>query len=157
MVLSRIEIHSVITALIVIVVAAVPFSLSIFPSRSLQSVELSEFVTIDIGEAEDLRVQRRQVTVADWAYCVNDGACSEIRHLPEKAAPITGVNWFDVQSYLSWKSKRDGRRYRLPTHMEWVLTAAEFAPSPKDRYFTAPELAWAKYDITTKEIGRAHV
>jgi formylglycine-generating enzyme required for sulfatase activity len=33
--------------------------------------------------------------------------------------PVVLINWHDTQEFCSWLSKREGRRYRLPTEAEW--------------------------------------
>lgn len=108
------------------------------------------FVAIDIGEPQDLLIQSDQISVAEWNECADAGECPVITPTHKGTHVMSGVNWYDVQSYLSWRSKRDKRIYRLPTHQEWVLAAAELAPIPKETYFKAPELAWADYDLTAK-------
>jgi serine/threonine protein kinase len=34
--------------------------------------------------------------------------------------PIGYVSWDDIDAFLKWLSEREGRKYRLPTHAEWV-------------------------------------
>jgi formylglycine-generating enzyme required for sulfatase activity len=33
--------------------------------------------------------------------------------------PIVGISWEDAVAYTDWLSKRDGKKYRLPTEFEW--------------------------------------
>ncbi|MBH24027.1 MAG: hypothetical protein CMH57_06180 [Myxococcales bacterium] len=37
--------------------------------------------------------------------------------------PVFGVSFFDAQAYIAWRSERDGRRYRLPSEIEWEKAA----------------------------------
>ena len=37
--------------------------------------------------------------------------------------PVTCVNFSDVNSYIQWKSDKDGGSYRLPTEAEWEYAA----------------------------------
>lgn len=37
--------------------------------------------------------------------------------------PVFGINWNDAKAFARWRSKRDGRRYRLPTDREWEKAA----------------------------------
>jgi serine/threonine protein kinase len=34
--------------------------------------------------------------------------------------PIGYVTWGDIDEFLAWLSEKEGRKYRLPTHAEWV-------------------------------------
>ncbi len=35
------------------------------------------------------------------------------------SSPVRGVSLSDAQAYIAWRSAQDGRRYRLPTDLEW--------------------------------------
>jgi tRNA A-37 threonylcarbamoyl transferase component Bud32 len=37
--------------------------------------------------------------------------------------PVAGVTWWEARAYARWLSKRDGRRWRLPTEREWQAAA----------------------------------
>ncbi len=37
--------------------------------------------------------------------------------------PVVGVSWNDAVAYCEWRGRRDGRRYRLPTEVEWEKSA----------------------------------
>ena len=37
--------------------------------------------------------------------------------------PVRNVNQADVKAFAEWRSKRDGRKYRLPTEQEWEYVA----------------------------------
>ncbi len=103
----------------------------------------TDFIQIDIGSESNLLVARRAVTVGEWLECVADGTCQPRPGQVVPDATLTHVNWLDAQSYIAWRSAKDGVAYRLPTHAEWVLLAAEHAPIPLEKLFDAPELAWA--------------
>ncbi|WP_428262523.1 protein kinase domain-containing protein [Haliangium sp.] len=38
-------------------------------------------------------------------------------------APVCGVSWHDAVAYCEWRSRRDGKSYRLPTATEWEKAA----------------------------------
>jgi formylglycine-generating enzyme required for sulfatase activity len=92
-----------------------------------------------------LQVSPHEVTVASWRQCYADGGCS---HLPISSAvsdqlPVTGVNWLDVNEYLTWANTRDGGGLRLPTLDEWRVIARSLAHEKPAPRFTDPRLAWA--------------
>ncbi len=54
--------------------------------------------------------------------------------------PVCGVNYDDAVAFCAWLSKKEGKRYRLPTDHEWSCAAgigdrerAEDSPRSKDR------------------------
>ncbi len=64
-----------------------------------------------------------ELTIAEWTACVNEGACARItdwtRENPNPLIPASGISFEDAESYVRWLSARSGRRYRLPTEVEW--------------------------------------
>ena len=92
-----------------------------------------------------VQVSRHEVTVASWRQCYAEGGCS---HLPASTStsdqwPVTGVNWFDVNEYLSWANAHEGRSLRLPTLEEWRMIARTLAHEKPAPRFNDPRLAWA--------------
>lgn len=76
----------------------------------------------------DLNVMKRQVTVAEYARCVDEGACPRVA--VDKGSldvPVTGVNWHDASAYAAWMTRKTGVVHRLPTDEEWTFAAAEKA------------------------------
>jgi formylglycine-generating enzyme required for sulfatase activity len=50
--------------------------------------------------------------------------------------PVCGVNWNDAQAFCDWLSKKEGRKYRLPTDVEWSAAVGltnEPGATPKAR------------------------
>ncbi len=92
--------------------------------------------SIDVGFERPLRVMRRQVSEADYAACVADGACAEVDRPdgpPRGDVPVVGVSWRDATAYAAWLSARTGHRYRLPSDAEWARFAAEaFVGEPRE-------------------------
>ena len=76
----------------------------------------------------DLTIMKRQVTVAEYADCINDGACPKVP-LPTgpNNVPVVGVSWHDASAYAAWISSKTGVKHRLPTDEEWIYAAAEKA------------------------------
>ena len=86
-----------------------------------------------------------EVTIASWRQCYQEKACA---HVPpalalRKSAPVTGVNWFDVQDYIAWAKSRSGLKLRLPTLAEWRELDRSLAKPKPEPLFKDPRLAWA--------------
>jgi formylglycine-generating enzyme required for sulfatase activity len=77
--------------------------------------------------AKPLAIMRRQVTAAEYAECVREGACqpSAQDHVSDAERPVVKVSWRDASAYAAWLSRKTGRTYRLPTDEEWVFAAAD--------------------------------
>lgn len=76
--------------------------------------------------AAKVRIMKAEVTAADYARCIDAGACPRIAIDDARAdVPMVGVSWHDAQAYAAWLSKTTGLSYRLPTDQEWVFAAAE--------------------------------
>jgi formylglycine-generating enzyme required for sulfatase activity len=76
----------------------------------------------------DLIIMKRQVTVAEYARCVDEGACPRIAvPTDSQDVPVVGVSWHDASAYAAWMSRKTGVTHRLPTDEEWTFAAAEKA------------------------------
>lgn len=75
----------------------------------------------------DFQVMARQVSQAEYAACVSDGACKRLdkgqRESTDPDLPAVGISWRDATAYAAWLSARIGKHYRLPTYAEWVYAA----------------------------------
>jgi len=69
-------------------------------------------------------IMKFQVTRAQYAACVADGACAEVPGIGGDL-PRTQVNWQDASAFARWYSRRTGETWRLPTEAEWQRAAAE--------------------------------
>lgn len=74
----------------------------------------------------------RETTFDEWAACVADGVCAP---RPDNGwgrgkRPVINVSWSDADAYAQWLSVKTGRRYRLPTELEWEYAARAGSSSP---------------------------
>ncbi|RTZ45660.1 hypothetical protein EKL30_06485 [Candidimonas sp. SYP-B2681] len=75
----------------------------------------------------DFQIMKRQVSQAEYAECVNEGACKQLdkphRAMVAPDLPAVGISWRDARAYAVWISARTRHHYRLPTYAEWVYAA----------------------------------
>ena len=93
-----------------------------------------------------LLVMTREVTRREWKACADAGACEDLTGaIPasEPDMPMTGVNLFDVETYIAWRNAQGGYTYRLPSAEEWKALAADLPQKPYRKLFNDPRLAWA--------------
>lgn len=102
-----------------------------------------------VSIARPLTIMKYQVTHADYARCVEDGACQ--RAEPEFPAtggadiPATGISFQDAQAYAVWLSRETGESWRLPTDEEYAFAAGSRFPddtlgatgNPADRWLAS--------------------
>jgi formylglycine-generating enzyme required for sulfatase activity len=84
---------------------------------------------LHIDYPDRLEIMTYQVSAADYAICVADGACekAEPRRRGTGNVPATGVSFRDASDYAEWLSRRTGQRWRLPTVEEWAFAAGSKA------------------------------
>lgn len=80
---------------------------------------------VRVAAPPPLDIMKFQVSAADYAACVADGACSkaEPRRKGKGDVPVTGVSYDDATAYAAWLSRRTGAVWRLPTVEEWAFAA----------------------------------
>lgn len=104
---------------------------------------------VPVEMASDARqiiyVSRFEVTISSWTQCFREKACAHAAPASSlgKSAPVTGVNWFDVQDYIAWAKSRSGLKLRLPTLGEWRELNRTLVKPERAPLFTDPRLAWA--------------
>jgi formylglycine-generating enzyme required for sulfatase activity len=68
-----------------------------------------------------------EVTLSEWAACVQDKACRPIadwsKENPNPLIPATGISFEDAQAFVAWLSVQSGKSYRLPSEVEWEYAA----------------------------------
>jgi hypothetical protein len=96
----------------------------------LKSGRVVEGPKVDKQVRRPLEIMKYQVSVAEYAACVEDGACQPAdTRMPKLDMPVTGVSWRDATAYAAWLSQRTGDDWRLPDDEEWAFAAAErFGP-----------------------------
>jgi len=108
---------------------------------------------IEAVAAAGRSIMSRQVSQAEYAQCVQAGACKRLdkgfRDLAAPHLPAVGVSWLDATAYAAWMSARTGRTWRLPDYAEWVRAAADRyrmeGPLPSDP--GDPSVRWlAEYE-----------
>jgi formylglycine-generating enzyme required for sulfatase activity len=73
-----------------------------------------------------LDIMKDEVSAAEYAACVTEGACEAAEGGNTSAAlPVTGVSYRDATAYATWLSAKSGEIWRLPTDEEWAFAAAE--------------------------------
>ncbi len=72
-----------------------------------------------------LTMMKYQVTAADYALCVAEGACekAEPRNHGTGDIPVTGVHFNDANAYAAWLSDKTGQTWTLPSDREWAYAA----------------------------------
>ncbi len=72
-------------------------------------------------------IAKHQVSEADYALCMAEGACPPVPSAARPDFAQTGINHADATAYAGWFSARSGQKWRLPTDAEWLRAAAERA------------------------------
>jgi formylglycine-generating enzyme required for sulfatase activity len=72
-----------------------------------------------------LHIMTHQVSEAEYALCMADGACPDVPSNGRSDFAQTGINHADATAYAAWLSAQNGQHWRLPTDAEWLRAAAE--------------------------------
>jgi len=108
--------------------------------------------TRKLGSA--FEIMKYQVTVADYALCVNEGACPPPEMTPQgvrdtqSAHPIVGVSYDDAKAYAEWISDKTGEVWHLPSDEQWAFAAgsrfADDALGEDEKGGANPALRWLR-------------
>ena len=106
--------------------------------------------TVVLRNGQRLRVQTREVTVAQWQACYAAGQCTlELKgQIRVGDYPATGLSYPDTMEYVRWINANSATAWRLPTAAEWAELAEEVMPRKPDPIFTDPSLTWASTYLT---------
>ncbi|HRP78252.1 MAG TPA: SUMF1/EgtB/PvdO family nonheme iron enzyme [Aquamicrobium sp.] len=96
----------------------------------LKSGRVVEGPSVEKRFRRPVEIMKYQVSVAEYAACVADGACQPadtraVGDMPVTIMPVTGVSHRDATAYAAWLSQRTGDDWRLPSDEEWTFAAAE--------------------------------
>jgi len=107
------------------IVVIAPRSFSYRPAGQFQRGTAVVDAPLAQMAGEQLEIMRYQVSVADYARCVADGACeaTDARSWGAGDVPVTGVSFNDAEAYAQWLSDATGQLWRLPTDAEWAFAA----------------------------------
>ena len=85
------------------------------------------------GPRHTVRIERPfalgkyEVTFAEWDACVADRGCNGYRPDDEgwgrDKRPAINVTWDEASAYLSWLSRKSGKRYGFASESEWEYAA----------------------------------
>jgi rhamnogalacturonan endolyase len=104
---------------------------------------------------EDFEISTHPVTNAEYALFVTAAKFPAPLHWQGGAIPagmenhpVIFVNRYDAAEYLKWRSKKEGRLYRLPTASEFEFAARGGVPGNKFPWGDGSPQAKANYDAT---------
>lgn len=115
----------VIAAIETVVVAPGSFEYRV-PGEFLKAGRPVDGPMVDKRMRRPVEIMAYQVSAAEYAACVADGACPPADvQAASPDVPVTGVSYRDAVAYASWLSDRTGETWRLPSDEEWAFVAAE--------------------------------
>ncbi|SEQ48458.1 formylglycine-generating enzyme family protein [Thalassovita taeanensis] len=153
-------IRPIVAGLSVMVSASVIFGAASIFLRGPDADYIPQMALIPVASSSggELFVQAREVTISEWNRCHASGDCTLQLRPPVGHTgadyPATGLNWVDVNEYLTWINKKSRHTFRLPTSGEWTAMAASVMPKKPDPIFTDPELTWASTYLTEGLVSR---
>lgn len=70
-----------------------------------------------IVELSAFRLDRLEVSVADYQACTDDGACAQVATGNAEDLPMTGVAYAEAEAFCAWRGRA------LPTEAQWEYAA----------------------------------
>jgi formylglycine-generating enzyme required for sulfatase activity len=121
------------------------------PSPSISKPKVTAPLNIEMVLVGDFSIGKYEVTQAQWKAVMGNNP-SEFRG---ENLPVEQVSWDDVQKFLKKLNQQTGKRYRLPTEVEWEYAARGGRYNSKYEYAGSNDIgsvAW--YDGNSG--GRTH-
>lgn len=102
----------------------VPVGTGTIGGKNFQSFQ-NEEPQYQIQVNQPYAIGAKEVTFAEFdRYCQTSGTpCPDDQGWGRGDQPVINVTWHDATRYTQWLSSQTGKRYRLPTEIEWEYAA----------------------------------
>ena len=105
--------------------------------------------TVMYAPSPNLKVMKNLLSQYEYEQCVRAERCKPadaVGRGQAKNMPVVGVSWQDGQDYAAWLSERTGKKFRLPTYLEWSYFADQPVPESAQQNLDENEQAemWLK-------------
>ncbi|MFT6530365.1 MAG: sulfatase activating formylglycine-generating enzyme [Psychrosphaera sp.] len=124
-------------------VGGIPFVMVKLPGgQFIMGSEQGEFneQPTSVVQVKSFYIADTEVTKALYQQCIKSKHCndkwksSSVLTREEFNQPKADISWYDIkQEFLPWLNKKTGRKYRLPTEIEWEFAAR--SGSQSDYYY----------------------
>ena len=138
-----------------VVAPAGDYTMGQLPSEEVQGGRFeSELPEHAVTIAEMFAVGIHEVTFSQWDACHSAGGCS---HRPGDNGwgrgdlPVIDVSWHDAKEYVSWLSRKTGKRYRLLSESEWEYVAR--AGTPTGPFHTGSTISTTQANYDGRDTG----
>jgi formylglycine-generating enzyme required for sulfatase activity len=138
-----------------IAVAGGSFSMGSPEAESGRSTfECSHQVTV-----KDYKIGIYEVTQQQWSSIMGSNP-SEFKDCP--TCPVENVSWKDISRFIQELQRKTGKKYRLPTEMEWEYAAKggpKETPTPFADGTALTTVAWYRGNSGSKThpVGKKHL